>query len=583
VSMTENGGVNPSTALAQVLVDELIAGGVTDAVLAPGSRNAPLSMALFDADAAGRIRLHVRIDERTAGFLAVGLARSTGRAAVVCTTSGTAVANLHPAVLEAHHGGVPLIVLSADRPPALREVGANQVIDQRSVFTGALRFFHEFGVAAQRPGQNAPWRSMVCRALAHSCGAGTGFPGPVQLNLPLDEPLLPDGSATGWPEALDGRTGDDGLPSPWTVIDTAAPDEVLAGVDVPAGRVPMIAAPADGERVLFLGDLTHPAAGPLAALGHVVLSEAGGAAGSAVVSTGMHLLAVPGFLEPGLPDRVVVLGRPTLYRQISALLADSMVAVDVLAPPFGYADPTGKARRVAPVLAPLAGPGDTEFVQFWRSAQWLAGEQVAAFVEAMDIGSSPRLAADLVAALPAGSTLVLGSSQPPRDVGLAAAPRDGLRLVANRGVAGIDGTISTAIGVALGTGPDAGPTVALMGDLTFLHDLTGLVIGPHEPLPNLTIVVSNNGGGGIFSTLEPGDALHDRAFERVFGTPHDVQLAGLVEAAGWEHVFVGSSDELPDAIGAPSGIRVVEVPTARTDLREVHAALRAAVSRAVRG
>src|ERR1700712_3772544 len=160
--------VNPSTALARVLVDELIACGIVDAVLAPGSRNAPLSVALHDADATGRLRLHVRIDERTAGFLAVGLARGSGRPTVVVTTSGTAVANLHPAGLEAHHGGVPLLVLSADRPPALRDVGANQVIDQRGVFGGALRFWHEFGVATGQPGENALWRSMVCRALAHT-------------------------------------------------------------------------------------------------------------------------------------------------------------------------------------------------------------------------------------------------------------------------------------------------------------------------------------------------------------------------------------------------------------------------------
>ena len=574
--------MNPSTAFARVLVDELIAGGVSDVVLAPGSRNSPMSIALFDADAAGRVRLHVRIDERTAGFLAVGLARATGRPVAVCTTSGTAVANLHPAVLEAHHGGVPLVVLSADRPPGLRDVGANQVIDQRTVFGSALRFFHEFGVAGDRSGQNALWRSMVCRALAQSRGAGTGFAGPVQLNLPLAEPLLPD-DGDHWPEGLEGRTTAHGGPAPWTLIDTAAPDEVLAGVEVPTGRVPMIPAPADGERVLFVGDLTHPAAGPLAALGHVVISEAGGAAGSAVVSTGLHLLSVPGFLEPGLPDRVVVLGRPTLYRQITALLADSMIAVDVLASPYGYADPTGKARRVAPVLAPLAGPGDTEFVQFWRSAQQLAQQQVSSLVGGMDIGCSPRLAAEVVALLPDGATLVLGSSQPPRDVGLAAAPRDGLRLIANRGVAGIDGTISTAIGAALGAAAAGGPTVALMGDLTFLHDLPGLVIGPHEPRPDLAIVVSNNGGGGIFHTLEPGDPLHARAFERVFGTPHDVQLAGVVEAAGWEHVLVSGADELADALSDPAGIRVVEVPTGRTDLRAVHAELRAAVSRAVRG
>ncbi len=570
--------MNPSTALARTLVDELIAGGVTDAVLAPGSRNAPLSMALFDQDAAGRLRLHVRIDERTAGFLALGLARGTGRPVVVVTTSGTAVANLHPAVLEAHHGGVPLVVLSADRPPELRDVGANQTIDQRDVFGSALRFWHEFGVAAPGPGSNALWRSTVSRALANSRGAGTRFAGPVQLNVPLAEPLLPDGFDESWSASSVGRTNPDGEPMPWTAVGTVAPGAPSAG-QPPAG--PSIPAPAAGEKVLFLGDLTHPLAGRLAALGQVVVSEAGGAAGSAVVSAGLHLLAVPDFLASARPDRVVVLGRPTMYRQVTALLADPAIEVDVVAAPFGYADPVGRARRVATVLAPPGGPDDSDFARVWRQAQELAAEQVRGVVTDMDIGCSPRLAAELVAGLPDRTTLVLGSSQPPRDVGLAAAPRDGLRLVANRGVAGIDGTVSTAIGVALGADPEGPPTVALMGDLTFLHDVTGLMIGPHEPRPNLIIVVSNNGGGGIFSTLEPGEPLHARAFERVFGTPHDVQLAGLVEAAGWPHILLSGPDELADAIADPAGIRVVEVPTSRTDLRELQGRIRAAVAGAI--
>src|SRR4051794_29911722 len=184
--------VNPSTALARVLVDEMVAGGVTDIVLAPGSRNAPLAMAVHAADAAGRIRLHVRIDERTAGFLALGLARGGDRPVVVCTTSGTAVANLHPAVLEAHHGGVPMVVLSADRPPRLRDLGANQAIDQTRLLARAWGFFHELGVRAGAANQTALWRSMGGGAWAHAPGASGGGPGRVQLTLPLDEPLVPD-------------------------------------------------------------------------------------------------------------------------------------------------------------------------------------------------------------------------------------------------------------------------------------------------------------------------------------------------------------------------------------------------------
>ena len=563
-------GVNPSTALARVLVDELIACGVTEVVLAPGSRNAPLSMALHDADATGRLRLHVRIDERTAGFLAVGLARGSGAPAAVVTTSGTAVANLHPAVLEAHHGGVGLVVLSADRPPWLRDVGANQAVDQQALFGAALRFFHEFAVPQRMSGQNGPWRAMVCRAVGAARGAG-GRPGPVQLNLPLAEPLLPDpsdgGTLDGWPEQLTGRDG------PWTVM---------------AGFVdgPSVPPPDTGERVLFLADLTHPWAAPIAAAGHIVLSEAGGAAGSSVLSAGMHLLAASDFLDTARPDRVIVLGRPTLYRPVGRLLADFRVNVDVVAHPDGYADPSGTVRVVAPGRLDVSSLPDEAWATHWRRADQAASAAVRSVIDELDIAFSPRLARDLLVALPEQATLVLGSSQVPRDVGLTAAARDGLRVVANRGVAGIDGTVSTALGVALTADgyPDAdnGPTVALMGDLTFLHDMTGLVIGPHEPRPDLTIVVSSNDGGAIFSTLEPGEPPYARAFERVFGTSHGVQLAGVAEACGAEHVLVSTADELPDAIADPAGIRVVEVPTSRTELaptlQRLTDAVRAAVS-----
>jgi 2-succinyl-5-enolpyruvyl-6-hydroxy-3-cyclohexene-1-carboxylate synthase len=546
---SHNGLVNPSTALAQVLVDELIASGVTDVVLAPGSRNAPLSMALFDADAAGRLRLHVRIDERTAGFLALGLARGSGLPAAVVTTSGTAVANLHPAVLEAHHGGVPLLVLTADRPPQLRDVGANQTIDQRGVFGSALRFCHEFAVPQMVSGQNAHWRAMLCRALAATRGAA-GTPGPVHLNLPLAEPLLPSDTTAGWPEPLGGRDG-----TPWTRVEIA--DDVFG---------PAVPGPAPGEKVLFVADLTHPWAAAVAAAGHLVVSEAGGAAGSEVLGAAIQLLSAPEFLDSARPDRAVVLGRPTLFRPVQRLLADPRVTVDVIARPDSYADPGGTARTVAagwPDLRELPDPG---WAELWRGASKRAVAAVATVLDDLDIGASPRLARDVVAALPHRATVVLGSSQFPRDVASTTGVRDGVRVVANRGVAGIDGAVSTAIGVALASGGDDGPTIALLGDLTFLHDTTGLIIGPHEPRPDLTIVVSNNDGGAIFSTLEPGEPLHARAFDRVFGTPHGVLLAGLVEGLGAEHVFVSSADELPDALDNPGGIRVVEVPTSRTEL-----------------
>ncbi len=542
--------MNPSTALARVLVDELVTCGITDAVLTPGSRTAPLSIALHDADAAGRLRLHVRIDERTAGFLALGLARGSGRPAVVVTTSGTAVANLHPAVLESSHGQVPLIVLSADRPPWLRGVGANQTVDQRGIFGPALRWFHEFAVPERRPGQLAHWRSMVCRARSAATGAGGAPPGPVQLNVPLTEPLLPDGS-TDWPEPLIGRDG------PWTGI---------VADDRPDNR--SVPAPRPGERVLFVADLAHPWAAPVADAGHLVVSEAGGAAGRSVLAAGLQLLSVPEFLDVARPDRIVVLGRPTAFRQVQALLADPRVVVDVVAHPGGYADPAGTARTVAPGRPDLTHLPDREWAARWRDADAAAGKAVADVLDGLDLSSSPRLARDLIDLLPERATLVLGSSQPPRDVALSSRGREGVRVHANRGVAGIDGTVSTAIGVALAARPGDGPTVALLGDLTFLHDLTGLMVGPDEPRPDLTIVVSNNDGGAIFGTLEPGEPAHADAFERVFGTPHGVDLGAAVRALGHPHVVARSRTELATALDNPGGVRVIEVRTSRTDLAQ---------------
>lgn len=550
--------MNPSTALARVLVDELIACGLTDAVLAPGSRSAPLALALHAADEAGRLRLHVRIDERTAGFLAVGLARGSGRPVVAVTTSGTAVANLHPAVLEAAHGQVPLIVLTADRPPWLRGVGANQTIDQHGVFGPALRFFHEFAVPGHRAGQQAHWRSIAGRAWSAAAGHGGAPAGPAQLNVPLVEPLLPDGT-TDWPEPLTGRDG------PWT------------GITAPAlADAPAVPAPAPGERVLVVADLAHPWATLVADAGHLVVTEAGGAAGRGVLAAGMHLLAAPSFLEAARPDRVIVLGRPTLFRPVQALLGDPRIAVDVVAHPGAYADPSGTVRTVAPGLPDLSDLPDEEWAMRWRAADARAGEAVAGVLAGLDVSASPRLARDLAELLPGRATLVLGSSQPPRDLALSTRARAGLRVLANRGVAGIDGTVSTAVGAALAAGPADGPTVALLGDLTFLHDLTGLVVGPAEPRPDLTIVVSNHDGGAIFGTLESGGPAHAHAFERVFGTPHAADLAAVVAGLGHRHIRVRTVDELADALRPSTGIRVVEVPTRREGLARIQADMTAA-------
>jgi 2-succinyl-5-enolpyruvyl-6-hydroxy-3-cyclohexene-1-carboxylate synthase len=372
---------------------------------------------------------------------------------------------------------------------------------------------------------------------------------------PLADPLLPDDDS-------------------WT------PVRLPALVDEPPRPLgPVVAAPEPGERVLFLADLTHPAAFGVAAAGHPVVAEAGGAAGAAVLEAGIPLLEA-GFADNAPPDRVVVLGRPTLYRAVSRLLGTAP-RIDVVGPTGPVPDPTGRARLVATGLAPIGEPAVPGFRAAWREANAAASAVIHDRMTGTDLASGPRLARELIAALPGGTSVtpvVLGSSQTPRDVGRFAAARDGIKVLANRGVAGIDGTVSTAIGVALAAGR---PTVALLGDLTFLHDLTALVIGPHEPRPDLTIVVSNNDGGAIFATLEPGQPRYGRAFERVFGTPHGVELGPAVESFGLEHVLVSEPDQLRAELAAASGIRVLEVPTSRTDLRQWLADTSAAVRAAL--
>ncbi|MFC4942574.1 2-succinyl-5-enolpyruvyl-6-hydroxy-3-cyclohexene-1-carboxylic-acid synthase [Pseudonocardia sp. GCM10023141] len=538
--------MNASTMQAQVVVDELVRLGVTEAVLCPGSRNAPLSFALQAADAAGLLRLHVRIDERTAAFLALGLALRSGRPVPVCTTSGTAVANLHPAVLEASHAGVPLLALTADRPPELVGTGANQTIQQQGIFGCTVRLALN-GAVGGGAAANGRWRSTVDRAVAAATGVLGGQPGPVHLNLPFVEPLVPDGTGTPPAGRADGR--------PWTDVEAVQRTSGPLPLDRSADTL-VIAGPGAPE----LRDVPIP-----------VIAEPASAAWPSALRAGPWLLDV----AAPKPAQVVLAGRPTLHRSVQRLLADPDVAVYALHDTYGRAwtDVAGTVRGVG-TLPPL-NP-DPAWLRRWQDAD-------AAAVKALDHeldNAGPvglRLARALVAELPDGAQLVLGSSNPVRDVSLAAAPRAGLTVLANRGVAGIDGTVSTATGAALAHN---GPAYALLGDLTLLHDMTGLVAGPAEPRPDLTIVVLNDNGGGIFGLLEPGDPVHATAFERVFGTPHGVDLAALAAATGVAHTRT-DVDGLAAALHPAPGVRIVEVQADRATLRAGHAALRAAVAAAV--
>ena len=548
--------MNPSTTQARIVVDELVRGGVRDVVLCPGSRNAPLAFALHDADRAGRLRLHVRIDERTAGFLAIGLALAGGAPVPIAMTSGTAVANLGPAVAEANYARVPLIVLSANRPYDLLGTGANQTMEQFGYFGTQVRDTISLGLAEGAPEKmaalNAQWRSATCRVLVAATGARTANAGPVQFDIPLREPLVPDADDSG-EYAPEGRP--DGRP--WTFTPPVSFDQPL-DIDVTADTV-VIAGHGAG---------VHP---NLAALPTVAEPTAPPAANP------LH----PFVLSSLRPQQVIMLGRPTLHRQVSALLADPSVPVFALTTGPRWPDVSGNSQATG-TRAVITGTPDPEWLQRCAAANAHASETVRAQLAAHPLTTGVHVAAAVVDGLEPGDQLVLGASNPVRDASLVGLDAHGIQVRSNRGVAGIDGTVSTAIGAALAherSGGDGTPrTVALIGDMTFVHDSSGLLIGPTEPVPkNLVIVVSNDNGGGIFEVLEQGDPRFSDVSSRVFGTPHDVDVGALCRAYHVDCRQV-EVDGLGEALREPfEGMRVLEVKADRSSLRELHASIRAAL------
>jgi 2-succinyl-5-enolpyruvyl-6-hydroxy-3-cyclohexene-1-carboxylate synthase len=559
--------VNASTTQARVVVDELIRGGVRDVVLCPGSRNAPLAFALQDADRAGRVRLHVRIDERTAGFLAIGLAIAAGTPVCVAMTSGTAVANLGPAVVEANYARVPLIVLSANRPYEMLGTGANQTMEQLGYFGTQVRATISLGLAENTAeptdALNATWRSATCRVLVAATGARSANAGPVHFDIPLREPLVPDRDPGPTPPGRpDGR--------PWTYTPAVSFDQPL-DIDLSPDTV-VIAGHGAGEQ---------PA---LAALPTVAEPTAPAAANP------LHPLALP-LLRP---QQVIMLGRPTLHRPVSTLLADPSVPVYALTTGPRWPDVSGNSQATGTRAVPTGEPNPA-WLRRCAELNRHAIDAVRGQLKAHPLTTGLHVAAAVADALRPGDQLVLGASNPVRDAALVGLDSHGVKVRSNRGVAGIDGTVSTAIGAALAherfqsherlqpherfqSDEQTSRTVALIGDLTFVHDSSGLLIGPTEPVPaDLTIVVSNDNGGGIFELLEQGDPRFSDVSARVFGTPHDVDVGALCRAYHIDSRQI-EVDELGAALDEPAaGMRVLEVKADRSSLRQLHAAIKAAL------
>lgn len=530
-----------SMTLARAVVD-VLAHNVTDVVLSPGSRNSPLAYALLER---GEIQVHVRIDERSAAFTALGLARVQRRPVGVVMTSGTAVANAYPAVIEAHMSHTPLAVISADRPESLVGTGASQTIWQQAIY-----------------GRYASTQQVTTLDDV----ARISFADPqVHINVAFDIPLVPHelSAATGvlrrvGPGQL--ATGVKAVEVDHGVVDLDLSRDtlVIAGDeawDVPGLElVPTIAeptAPTPYHQV-------HPLAARFFTQAQVAISHDGG-----------------DFAASTKPEQVVVVGHPTLHRDVLALLADPDIEVIGLSRSDIF---TGRPTRRGSRANITGQPSDT-WLKICEAAGEVGADTVRSTLQDPAFGfTGLHVAAAVCDTLGVGDTLVLGSSNPVRDASLVGLPFDGVDTYAARGAAGIDGTVSQAVGVALATQQlrptevRAPRTVALLGDLTFLHDVNGLLIGPDELRPgNLTIVVANDDGGGIFEALEVGAPQLRSQFERVFGTPHGVGVDKLAHAYGAIYRRADSvatlNDVLVELAAAPEPIAVVEAVTTRQTRR----------------
>ena len=559
------------------LVDEWVRAGVEHAVVAPGSRSTPLVLALAADD---RLRVHVHHDERSAGFLAIGLALATWEPVVVVTTSGTAAVELHPAVVEADLAQVPLLVCTADRPPELVDVGAPQAIDQVHLYGRSVRWFHAPGVADAAA--SSRWRSVAARAYAEATGSN---PGPVHLNLAFREPLvgrsqdLPPGRAVeggGWT---------------WRPPLQEPTDPVISVREDLAGRRGVLVAGAGSGRGEAVDEIARALGWPvLAAPQARVWSEP-----SATVPAADALLRTA-LADELRPEVIVHLGGPLASRVVGEWLAAAGAPEIVVAGDGRWIDPHGTASVVLGVdpgeqlVAWLGELSDVRPVDdgAWRERWERAGEQAASAVAtalaAETALNEPQVARTLVGALPEHAHLVISSSMPIRDVEWYVEPGVPVSVYANRGANGIDGVVSTAVGVGLATGS---PTALLIGDIALLHDSNGL-LGARDRDVDLVVVVVDNDGGGIFSFLPQADpdAVSPDRFEELYGTPHGLDLVALARAYGVAARPVESADELTSAIEVALEAGGVHVLVARTDRRanvELHRRLNAAVADAVSG
>ncbi|CAB4570177.1 unannotated protein [freshwater metagenome] len=521
--------LNTSTTLARTIVRQILEAGITDVVISPGSRNAPLSLAFFQAAERNLINLHTRIDERTAAFFALGIAKASKRPVPIICTSGTAVANYHPAILEASHSNQPLLVITADRPANLRRTGSNQTTEQARIFGKAVRYFADISGAAYP--MELPFNSLRT--------------GPVHLNIQFAEPLSPDDDSD-WLSAVKKR-------------EPPLLSEKGAGTFYTKSTRGILVIGHD-RAGLSVADVNEFAA----KLGWPVVAEDPLSFPEAIPHASIFLTS-QSITDELAPDTVVVIGRTTLSRPINRIISMARKSI-VIDPRILTVDSDRNANQKFTSMPICESPSaDTEYLARWEKY----GERAANMVAELKIWSEQLIAREFAKNLPTGATLFISSSRPIRDIEGFSTPRTGVETFANRGLAGIDGNISTALGIA----SQRSNTYAVLGDLSFLHDLTGLI---HSEKINLKIFVVDNNGGGIFSTLSHRGAA---GFEDVFGTPHNLDLAKIGAAFGLEVSRITNQSELQAELAKPvNGISlaVIEVPT-----REANAENLAAIFKSV--
>ena len=524
------------------LVDEWARGGVHHAVIAPGSRSTPLALALV---ADQRFAVHVFHDERSASFAALGLGLSTGTPAVLLCTSGTAAAHFHAAVIEAHQSNVPMIVCTADRPPELRDIGAPQTVDQTNMYGHAVRWFHDPGVPSFDASHT--WRALAGRCIALST---TGRPGPVHLNLPFRDPLL--GTPSALPELRDSQWNSN---VQFSMVDA----DVVQGFSrkLSGKRGVIVAGKGATPEVVALADaLNWPVfADPRSGLRECL---------AGVVIAFDPILRAPSFAQLA-PEVVLRVGEPPASKVLAQWIAASRSAVVQLQPYEGVIDPDhltevsfiGPIDQMCAALQSSVAPADSEWRQKWQMAENTAQSAISEWTK--DNFSEPSVVRALTDELQPGSQFVISSSMPIRDVEWFGTVTPGVHVFSNRGANGIDGVISTAVGVALGSGA---PTHLLIGDVALLHDVNGLISLPTRGV-DLNIYVTNNDGGSIFSFLPQGTAVEEAPFETVYGTPHGVKFKDIAAAYGLGYVDASSGSGAAAKEVSRRGCNIIEIRTER--------------------